>query len=120
MFAPMGQIVHKPIFRCLKSETLIRLFAITSVIWSVAVGHQAIAQDRTFGGYICKHECDIHAEGYKWASARGVDDKRQCPYGISPSFQEGCIAFIQNPSRGSDEDDQGNPVGVGIVQPSGR
>ena len=120
MFAPMGQIVHKPIFRCLKSETLIRFFAITSVIWSVAVGHQAIAQDRTFGGYIWKHECDIHAEGYKWASARGADDKRQCPYGISPSFQEGCIAFIQNPSRGSDEDDLENPVGVGIVQPSGR
>jgi hypothetical protein len=113
----MSRICRKQWFEI---GAVMRAFAVTSVVWSVLFGHQVAAPARTFGGYACTQHCDLHAEGFKWARVRGVDDKRRCPYGISPSFHEGCIAFIENPSRDPDEDDEGNPVGVSIEAPVGR
>jgi len=99
----------------------VRLCAFALAISStVALVHSVSAQERTFGGYLCKLLCDLHAAGYEWARVRGIVDKRLCPYGMSPSFQEGCIAFIQNPSRDPDEDDQGNTVGVSVLPPGDK
>jgi hypothetical protein len=115
----MAQIIGASTFRrYFKVKTLMSIFAFASVVWSV--GHQITAPARTFGGYRCTQECDVHAAGYKWAQVRDIDDKRQCPHGISPSFHEGCVVFIQNPLRAPDEDDQGNVVGVSIVPPGDR
>jgi hypothetical protein len=84
---------------------------------AVALANPSIAQNWTFGGYLCKQQCDLHAAGYEWAKARGIEDKRLCVYGISRSFGEGCMAYIQNPDRDTEEDDQGNPVGVLVAPP---
>jgi hypothetical protein len=92
-------------------------FAIGSAI---AFTYPADAQQRTFGGYFCKQECDLHAAGYEWAKVRGIDDKSLCVYGSSRSFVEGCLAYIQNPARDADEDDEGNPVGVSVVPPGDK
>jgi hypothetical protein len=101
-------------------ETLMRVFAFASVIWLAVFGHQVPAQSRTFGGYVCSYECDVHAARYKWARDRSIDDKRECPYGISPSFHQGCVSFMQNPSRDPDEDDQRNPVGAAVARPDDK
>jgi hypothetical protein len=87
---------------------------------AITFAHPVSAQPRTFGGYPCKQECDLHAVGYEWAKVRGVEDKSLCIYGSSRSFVEGCIAYIQNPARNADEDDEGNPVGVSVVPPGDR
>jgi hypothetical protein len=98
-----------------------RPYALALVIGALmALETPVSAQHRSFGGYRCTQVCDLHAEGFKWARVRGVGDKRQCPYVLSKSFQEGCLAFIQNPSREPDEDDEGNPVGAGIDVPANR
>jgi hypothetical protein len=104
--------------RSFEVETLMRVFAFASVIWLAVFGHQIPTHSRTFGGYVCSHACDEHAAGYKWAKDRSVDDKRACPDGISPSFHQGCVSYIQNPARNPDEDDQGNPVGIVVAPPS--
>jgi hypothetical protein len=80
----------------------------------------AHAQDRTFGGYVCKDECEGHAAGFKWAERKGIEDKSRCPYGNSRSFHEGCIAYTEDPAREPDDDDDGNPVGVPVVPPEDR
>ena len=97
-----------------------RVFAFASVIWLAVVGHLIPAQSRTFGGYVCSHKCELHSAGYKWARDRSIDDKRTCPYGVSPSFHKGCILYVQNPARDPDDDDQGNPVSMVVAPPSDK
>jgi hypothetical protein len=88
--------------------------------FAIAFACPVNAQQRTFGGYPCKHECDLHVAGYEWAKVRGIDDKRLCIYGSSRSFVEGCFAYVHNPFRNADKDDEGNPVGVSVVPPGGK
>jgi hypothetical protein len=95
---------------------MMRVFAFAALC-SLALGQQVSAPTRTFGGYVCRHECDVHAAGFGWAQARAIEDSRQCPQGISPSFHEGCMAYIQNPKHDPDEDDEGHPVGVEVRDP---
>jgi hypothetical protein len=114
----MSRISAKPNFsRWFQLGTAMRAFAIASILWSVMFGQQVSAPARTFGGYLCRQECDVHAAGYRWAQVRNIDDRGRCPNGISPSFREGCLAYVQNPSRDPDDDDQGNPVGAAVVSP---
>jgi hypothetical protein len=49
--------------------------------------------------------------GFEWAAKEIVTDEADCGADIS-GFVEGCKVFTQNPSRGSDIDDQGDPVEV--------
>jgi hypothetical protein len=70
----------------------------------------AYAQDRTFGGYDCTDDCSGHKAGYDWAEANGITDPADCPMGNSQSFYEGCLAYTEDPSRGSDDDDDGEPI----------
>ena len=93
---------------------MVRVFAFAAMLGSIALGQQATSA-RTFGGYICRDQCDIHAAGYSWAQARGIEDQRQCPQSISPSFREGCMAYLQNPERDPDEDDEWHPVGAAVT-----
>ena len=70
----------------------------------------ASAQDRSFGGYDCTDDCSGHAAGYRWAESNGIADPQDCPAGNSNSFHEGCLAYTEDPSRGADEDDDGEPI----------
>jgi hypothetical protein len=65
---------------------------------------------REFGGYECTDDCSGHAAGYLWAERKGVTEPDDCPAGNSQSFHEGCLVFTEDPSRGADEDDDGEPI----------
>ena len=71
----------------------------------------AVAQ--TFGGYECTVDCSGHKAGYEWAESKGITDEDQCE-GIldtapnRTSFYEGCMAYVEDPTRGADEDDEDN------------
>ena len=83
-----------------------------TLFFAFAVGEAAPAEDRTYGGFECTDDCSGHAAGYKWAKERDIDDEANCPKGNSQSFQEGCIAYTEDPDRADpDEDDEGNVVG---------
>lgn len=87
-------------------------FAAVSV--AIAIFSPARA-GQTFGGYDCTVDCSGHKAGYEWAEAQGITDASGCE-GIlrrSPnrtSFYEGCLAYVDDPSRGADEDDDGDSI----------
>lgn len=68
------------------------------------------AQSAEFGGYECTDDCSGHVAGYHWAEAHNITDATDCPDGNSQSFHEGCLAYVDDPNRGADEDDDGNEI----------
>lgn len=77
----------------------------------VCFGWSAVSQARTFDGNDCTEDCSGHAAGYKWAEEKGVTNSTDCPLnGNATSFQEGCVSYTEDPSRGSDKDDDGADV----------
>jgi hypothetical protein len=74
-----------------------------------SVAQLACAQERTFGGYACTEDCSGHKAGYDWAEGRNITEETECS-GNSQSFIEGCEAYVEDPSRGSDADDDGQPI----------
>jgi hypothetical protein len=70
---------------------------------------------RTFGDNECTDDCSGHKAGYEWAEARGITDPSTCESILmrSPnrtSFYEGCVTYTEDPSRGADEDDDGEEI----------
>jgi hypothetical protein len=68
------------------------------------------AAARTFGGYECTLDCSGHKAGYEWAEARDIGDEASCEailrrWPNRNSFYEGCLAYVEDPGRGSDDDD---------------
>jgi hypothetical protein len=69
-------------------------------------------QARTFAGYPCEGDCSDLAAGYRWAEERDIDDAKACAPGLSDAFYKGCLAYIADPDRGADVDDQGGRIEV--------
>ncbi len=70
---------------------------------------------RTFGGYECTVDCSGHKAGYEWAEAKGIQDELECDEILDTapnrtSFYEGCMAYVEDPSRGADKDDDGDDI----------
>ena len=86
--------------------------AVTVCLVSMAFAPMALTNDtgtRTFGGYECTEDCSGHAAGYRWAEDKGITDEADCS-GDSQSFIEGCLVYLQDPARGADADDDGEPI----------
>nr|NTI33097.1 hypothetical protein [Rhizobium rhizogenes] len=78
------------------------------ILGSFCFGVRA-ADARTFGGSDCTDDCSGHKAGYEWAEQNDVKDSSECS-GNSTSFEEGCQAYVEDLSRGSDVDDDGNDI----------
>jgi hypothetical protein len=70
------------------------------------------ASAREFGGYECTVDCSGHKAGYEWAETRNITSERQCEailrrWPNRNSFYEGCLVYVEDPTRGADEDDDG-------------
>lgn len=65
----------------------------------------------TFDGDPCTSDCSGHEAGYNWAESHGIDDEDDCDtageHSNSPSFAEGCKAYVRgdNPDGDSNDDD---------------
>jgi hypothetical protein len=69
------------------------------------------AQAAEFGGYECTDDCSGHAAGYRWAEDHNITSSDDCPLnGNARSFYEGCLASVDDPTRGADEDDDGEQI----------
>lgn len=70
-------------------------------------------QPNTFAGYECTEDCSGHEAGYAWAEEQGVSDGEKCDaagdHSNSPSFAEGCHAYVDgeagDPQESGDSDD---------------
>jgi hypothetical protein len=87
--------------------------AIVSIIALAMMIGAAMA--RTFGGHECKVDCSGHKAGYEWAEEKGITEESECEQILdkSPnrtSFYEGCLAYVEDPARGADEDDDGDEI----------
>jgi hypothetical protein len=76
---------------------------------ALLLGPAASASDRTFGGFGCASTCVEQQAGYRWAEEREITDSASCSSG-SRAFLEGCRAFVEDPGRGADLDDQGHEI----------
>jgi hypothetical protein len=70
---------------------------------------------RSFGGYECTVDCSGHKAGYEWAEAKDISDEESCEailrrWPNQNSFYEGCLAYVEDPARGADEDDDGDEI----------
>jgi hypothetical protein len=84
----------------------------TAIMAMIATGS---AQSREFGRYECTDDCSGHKAGYEWAERRHVTDSETCdeivvPYPNRTSFAEGCMVYVDDPSRGAERDDDGEDV----------
>lgn len=86
-----------------------RTLIITASFAFLCTTSAAFAQDRTFGGNDCTDDCSGHKAGYEWAEQKSITDESECS-GNSNSFVEGCRTYVEDPSRGSSEDDDGKPA----------
>jgi hypothetical protein len=66
----------------------------------------------TFAGSPCTSDCSGHEAGYNWAEGHGIDDESDCDTAgdtsNSPSFAEGCRAYVQENESTDDTDDESN------------
>jgi hypothetical protein len=90
-------------------------FAATVGMVAVCTFNVSESAARTFGDNECTDDCSGHKAGYEWAEARGITDASRCESVLtrSPnrtSFYEGCVTYTEDPSRGADEDDDGEEI----------
>jgi hypothetical protein len=56
----------------------------------------------TFDGHTCTADCGGHRAGYRWAEEHDIDDENDCEAAgdnsNSPSFADGCKAFVNGDS----------------------
>jgi len=66
----------------------------------------------TFAGSPCTSDCSGHEAGYNWAEENGIDDEGDCDTAgdtsNSPSFAEGCRAYVNENGSTDDTDDDPN------------
>jgi len=67
---------------------------------------------RQFAGYDCTGDCSGHEAGYEWAEEHGITDGDDCDTAgersNSPSFAEGCHAYVDGESNSEDAEDPDN------------
>lgn len=90
---------------------MIRKFAVAVLAFGLVISAAADALSQEFGGNECTDDCSGHAAGYRWADAHNITSEGDCPLnGNATSFYEGCLVYVEDPSRGADEDDDGDPI----------
>ena len=99
-----------------KPDAILASMGKVPVVALILAAAATAAAARTFGGYECTMDCSGHKAGYEWAEAKGITDELECDeiLSVAPnrtSFYEGCMAYVEYPSRGADQDDDGDDIG---------
>jgi hypothetical protein len=68
-----------------------------------------------FDGYDCTEGCSGHEAGYRWAEDHSISDGNDCDaageHSNSPSFAEGCQAYVDGDSEPEDDVDSDKDAG---------
>ncbi|MDR2339609.1 MAG: hypothetical protein LBF40_05710 [Deltaproteobacteria bacterium] len=68
-----------------------KTIALLTTVLALVFSPSLFAQ--TFHGFSCTTDCSGHNAGYAWAEANDINEDEYCE-GISKSFIEGCLAYI--------------------------
>jgi|ERR1700723_981939 len=64
---------------------------------------------REFAGYECTQDCSGHEAGYSWAQEHDISDGDDCDiageHSNSPSFAEGCHAYVDGDGDSEESED---------------
>jgi uncharacterized protein involved in tolerance to divalent cations len=76
------------------------------------VGERSVSANRCVE---CVRLKNGHKAGYEWAESKGITDEADCEAILvttpnRTSFYEGCLVYVEDPSRGADEDDDGDEI----------
>jgi hypothetical protein len=87
----------------------------SALVAAIFIFWGAPATARTFSDYECTDDCSGHKAGYEWAEARNITNLADCEnilrrWPNRNSFYEGCLAYVEDPSRGADLDDDGDEI----------
>ena len=67
---------------------------------------------KTFAGYDCTGDCSGHEAGYAWAEEHDISDGDACDtageHSNSPSFAEGCHAYVDGDAGSEESGDSDN------------
>lgn len=70
---------------------------------------------KQFGVYDCTQDCSGHEAGYEWAERNGISDGDDCDtageHSNSPSFAEGCHAYVDGDPETNPSDDDSDSQG---------
>jgi hypothetical protein len=85
------------------------------LVGAMIIISMAPAAARTFGNYECTVDCSGHKAGYQWAETQDITAEGDCEailrrWPNRNSFYEGCLVYVEEPSRGADEDDNGDDI----------
>ena len=94
----------------MRTATNCRAIVLVTSVLALGCCAPGQASARTFGGYECTDDCVGHAAGYRWADANEITDADDCPENRSDEFYEGCLAYVDDPDRGAEWDDDGKPI----------
>jgi hypothetical protein len=79
---------------------------------SIGDAESSETNPREFAGYECTVDCSGHEAGYKWAEEHGISDGDDCDrageHSNSPSFAEGCHAYVDGESDSEQAADPDN------------
>lgn len=85
----------------------------TGVVPNAASSSPLPSSPRTFAGYGCASDCSGHEAGFNWAEEHDIDNEDDCDAAgdtsNSPSFAEGCKAYVNGDSPDEDDDDGDKP-----------
>ncbi len=90
------------------------------------VADAPVSAPETFAGYDCTGDCSGHRAGYDWAEEKGISDEDDCDEAgdrsNSPSFTEGCKAFVNgdNPSDQDEDDKDDSDNDRSALSPAGK
>lgn len=66
-------------------------------------------EPKQFAGYTCTGDCSGHEAGYRWAEEHDISDGDDCDtageHSNSPSFAEGCHAYVDGESNSEEAAD---------------
>jgi len=67
------------------------------------------AAPHEFAGYECTEDCSGHEAGYAWAEEHAISDGDDCDaageHSNSPSFAEGCHAYVDGDADSEESED---------------
>jgi hypothetical protein len=100
---------------CILGSRWKQCLALLIAFVAVSAVERSSAAAAEFGGFLCDTTCVVHREGYNWARSKKITRDSECADALrvdkkSRPFFEGCIVYIENPSRGSRFDDSGKEI----------
>jgi hypothetical protein len=85
-----------------RRETGMKSINILAILLAGMAINSAGLHSQTLARYECNSDCSGREAGYRWAEHHEITKAAKCAVGTSKSFQEGCLAYVEEIRQGAD------------------